>query len=127
MRKLCFYLNQFLISKKANVNNSEKSNGMTPLDVAACFGHNEIAECLLKHRADANSMKNQNQTPLHFASSNGDIHMVECLLKHGADLNIKNKSGFTPLDVAKPKKVVDLLKKFKESNIKPPTKCQRLD
>lgn len=81
---------QTLLKAGADVN-SELLNGRTPLHVAAEFGHQEVAECLLNHPNCKRNIKDRfGNTPLLMAAQNGRKHIAEMLApwNHVQDLSI---------------------------------------
>ena len=76
------------------------ANGMTPLHVAALWGHVGIAEMLLRHRAEVNACNKAGMTPLHGAAMAGHEDVVAFLAQHGADTNARDTLGNTPLHFA---------------------------
>ena len=84
----------------------------TPLHSAAFYGHLQMVQVLLEHKADVNARADPGETPLHFLPRNADgiprtpsqtsqLHNVaRCLLYHGADVNARNDSLSTPLHIA---------------------------
>ncbi len=75
------------------------ADGYHPLGLAIFFGHEEIAELLLRHGADVNaaSKNTQRVTPLHAAVARRNAAIVKELLKRSADPNATQAGGFTPL------------------------------
>jgi len=60
----------------------------------------EIANLLIKNRANVNIVDNEGRTPLHIIALGNNLTIAEILLKAGAKINIKNNYGRTPLDYA---------------------------
>jgi len=86
-----------LLSKGASVE-SRKDGQLTPLHVAAAYGHIKIVSLLIKKNANVNAVADQGVTPLHAASLNGHLKVVEMLLNNGANVNVRDqRNGFTPL------------------------------
>ena len=56
---------------------------MTPLSVAAAFGHKEIVELLIANGADLEAKDQWGVTPLTNATNNGHTEIVDLLRKHG--------------------------------------------
>lgn len=78
-----------------------RSNGSTPLHVAAYKGLQTLVKVLLKKGADINDKNSLNgNTPLLFAMKNGKKETSRLLLQHGADVQIQNFSGTSPLSEA---------------------------
>jgi ankyrin repeat protein len=73
--------------------------GLTPLGLAAAYGHRNIAEFLLNRGAnvDGASADGFEQTPLNKAAQYGSADVAALLLDHGADINARDIAGATPL------------------------------
>ena len=71
---------------KAKVD-AEDENGVTPLHLAACKGHAEVARMLLEKKADVNAEDKYRRTPLHRAAKNGHVEVVGTLLDGGAKVD----------------------------------------
>lgn len=78
-------------------------DGQSPLHFAAIYGHEAIAEYLLKHKADASAQDSSGATPLHEAVRYGNLSIAELLLKNGANVNAKDNLGKTPIMLIVPK------------------------
>ncbi len=78
---------------------SNDENGLTPLYLAATFGHKDVAELLLAKGANANAKKEGGVTPLMIATEKGYKDVVELLLANGADVNADTR-GNTALIMA---------------------------
>ncbi len=88
---------RFLLESGAEVDPRD-NGGMTPLHMAALYGHKAIAELLLEHHATVNAQtKEWNKTPLHLATEKRYKTVVDALVNHGADVNLQNSLGETPL------------------------------
>jgi len=93
---------EFLLSKGANPNVLDGA-GNAPLHGQSVFSGNlEIANLLLKHKADPNAQGGKDgNTPLHLATAwGGHDALIPVLLEAGADPNRPNTQGETPLHVA---------------------------
>jgi Ankyrin repeats (3 copies) len=75
-------------------------SGLTPLGLAAAYGHRNIAEFLLDHGARIGAKGGLGETPLHLASEHGYTDVAALLLKHGADTDARDIVGATPLQWA---------------------------
>ena len=95
----------------ANVNAVDKFGnlGWRALHWAACEGHADVIEVLLKHGANVNAKDNGGWTALHWAAKLGHADVVEVLLKHGADVNARDDRGWTALHVAGNADVAEIL------------------
>jgi ankyrin repeat protein len=76
---------------------AKDSDNLTPLHVAAFYGHKDVAEFLLAHRAEVNAKTSEELTPLHLAAQTGNQQVMEVLLAHHADINAVDSKGWTPL------------------------------
>ena len=101
--------------------NAKDEEGLTPLHLAASWGHKEIAELLIDNGADVNAKDDGGWVPLSRAAMRAGIsgyrghkEIVELLIAKGADVNMKDEDGKTPLDYAigrNQPESVDLLRK----------------
>ena len=76
------------------------TGSLTPLHVAAVYGHMEIIDCLLDHGAIINhpTVGGHGVTPLDFAVTMGNPRAVDLLLLRGADPTIvTSTTAMTPL------------------------------
>ena len=82
----------------ADVDCVDDVNGETPLYKAACRGHKDVVQMLLKGGADPNRATNYGyMVPLHTATTWGHHGVVQVLLDGGADINKASSTGDTPL------------------------------
>ena len=99
-------LTRALIEGGAAVNDTIKvdvddsRSGQTPLHVAAEADAADVAEVLIKERADINAQDNNGQTPLHVAAQLDHSSVVALLLAEEAFVNVQDNNGQTPLHVA---------------------------
>lgn len=82
-----------------NLDANSPSRGGTPLQLAAFYGHTEVARFLVKNGANLEVRDRNGSTPLLVASFFGHPDIVKLLLDSGADVNAQNNNGRTPLDV----------------------------
>ena len=77
-------------------------DGFTALHLAAFFGHDEVAEELLRRGADTGAVaRNRIRVqPLHSAAAGGHTAVARVLLEHGADPNARQEGGFAPIHAA---------------------------
>jgi ankyrin repeat protein len=77
------------------------SGEVTPLRLAASYGHCELIECLLDHGARHDiSASHRLNFPLHLSAWHGHSDAVATLIRRGANINAGDRQGFTPLLVS---------------------------
>jgi len=87
-------------------------SGLTPLGLAAAYGHRNVAEFLLDRGASVDATDGLKHTPLQIAAEYGNADVAALLLDHGADVDARDIAGATPLEwgaLRGNKKVVSLL------------------
>jgi ankyrin repeat protein len=89
---------QLLLS--AGANKEAKSQGATPLNVAAQIGHVAVVNVLLAAGGEMEAKPNNGATPLYIAAQIGHIVIVKTLLAAGAEKEAKANDGTTPLFIA---------------------------
>jgi ankyrin repeat protein len=111
---------EYLINMGADVN---KKNyiGVTALHMAANGGHNDVIDMLLDNGAHINMPDMDGITPLMRAVENGRRFTVELLVHRGALIQFINAQGKTALDIAKAKRLKNIII-FLEDSIKNPKK-----
>jgi ankyrin repeat protein len=88
---------------------SSKTNGWTPLHLAAMYGRKDVVEFLLKSKADINGKDKNGETALHFAAMLGHHNLAELLLANKAEVDARDNDGETPLFYAARKEIAELL------------------
>jgi ankyrin repeat protein len=90
-----------LIKANPDMVNSHASYAeQTPLQIAAEFGHKDVAELPLANKADVEAKSYGGWSPLLNAVFGGHKDMVELLVTNKADVNYREEAGRTPLHVA---------------------------
>jgi ankyrin repeat protein len=92
-----------------NINMALSYFASNPLDYAIQFNSN-IALDLIELGADVNAKCRDNTTPLHAAAHWNEPTIVQKLLEAGALTTEKDCNGCTPLDLAKCRKLVEVIK-----------------
>ncbi|KZS03583.1 putative Ankyrin repeat domain-containing protein 61 [Daphnia magna] len=84
------------------INVKDSLRGITPLHLAAWYGHGNIAQLLIKKEARVNVEDKNRQTPLEYAASSNSVNVAKQLLKAGAVAKSRNhqKSYRSPLHIA---------------------------
>jgi ankyrin repeat protein len=71
---------------------------VTPIRIAAAYGHSALAELLIRHGAPLNTPAGGSRNyPLHLAAICGYCDVIEVLIAHGAEIDAQEQSGATPL------------------------------
>jgi ankyrin repeat protein len=96
-----------LLNSEPILANTENSEGLTPLGVAAHFGHKDAVQVLLEHRADVNTVSHSkidyipSNTALHAAiAGERNLDVIKMLLQNDASTTIFDSNGHTCLHVA---------------------------
>ena len=85
---------KFLVSKGADVNAKDESDGFTALMWAADVENMEFVQFLVSKGADVNAKSDQEYTPLMLAAvRNEKMEIVKFLIANGADVCAKDKTG----------------------------------
>ena len=92
--------------------NSYSRDGMTPLHLAAFFGHARIVELLIAHDADvgARSRNATGHTPLQAALAGNFKLVAGLLIGAGADVDAADATGWRPLHLAAANNNVEAIK-----------------
>ena len=92
---------QWLLMDGADVNAVDSVSGWTPLlRTASVGGNKDVAELLIKFKANVNQLDKDNKSALMIAVINGNQPLVQVLVEYGADINIKNEYGKTAYEMA---------------------------
>ncbi|KAL9643742.1 hypothetical protein ABK040_016044 [Willaertia magna] len=86
------------LGKKLNLNQLDKLNGNTILNLAASLDETELVQKLIYEDANTNLENNEGIVPLHYAIQFLNIKMLEVLLKKGNANILFKKNRNTPLD-----------------------------
>ena len=92
-----------IASESPELIDSHSHDGWTPLQLAAHFGHTEVAGALIGVGANVAvraSNGNENQALEAGIAGGAPIEMVDLLIESGADVNDRQAGGFTPLHAA---------------------------
>jgi hypothetical protein len=89
-----------IIERSQDVQAQDFTNIVTPLHLAAKWGHIEIARFLLECSVDVDARDMNRLTPLHLASREGQLEVARFLIDHGADVNAQDMYSSTPFHLA---------------------------
>lgn len=82
-----------ILEANPEIVNTKDEDGYTALH-KACYNNNyELAEILLKYKADPNSRTNDKWTPMHSGCKWNSAKCVALLLQHGGDVNALTMGG----------------------------------
>lgn len=82
-----------VIEMLEKVNTEIDLDGGTPLNHAANYDRNEIAEYLINRNANVNARHDGEYTPLMSACEGGNIELIKLLLDANADINVEDNHG----------------------------------
>ncbi len=95
---------KLLLDRGANPNIASNNQfKVAPIHSACAISNFEIAQLLIRHRAEVNAKQMQGVTPLHSAAHNGQTKLSKLLIDNGAEINAKMDNGHTPLFMANEK------------------------
>ncbi|CAG2230345.1 unnamed protein product [Mytilus edulis] len=106
----------------ATYENLFKTHTLTPVYIAAMFGHIDIVKLLLEKNCNLNSGdlgSNEylcDEPILYVAASNGHAEIVKLLLEYGCNPNVRNKFNTTPLHEASCQGHFETVKVLLENN-----------
>jgi ankyrin repeat protein len=84
------------LASGASVN--ARGDDLTPLMLAAIYGHVNVAAILLEHGANLDARDSVlRQSPITLAAQNGNVDVAKLLLRRGADVNSRDAMDATPL------------------------------
>jgi ankyrin repeat protein len=86
-----------LIAAQPDLIAQPDARGLTPLHVAAAYGHLEVCAALIDAGAEVNVADEDGETPLHSAIRRNQRAVARFLLEHGAATEARNARGRTPL------------------------------
>lgn len=82
-----------ILKKRPDLVNAVDRDGYSPLH-KACYNNNyELAQLLLRYKANINSLTEFKWTPLHSACKWNNARMAALVLQHGADVNAFSEGG----------------------------------
>jgi ankyrin repeat protein len=88
-----------ILRKDARLVHATDKDGYTPLH-KACYNNNyELAQLLLKYKADPNKKTEYHWTTLHSACKWNNARLAALMLQHGADINARSEGDQTPLHI----------------------------
>lgn len=88
-----------ILAKDPNQVHAADRDGYTPLH-KACYNNNyDLAQLLLKYKADPNRRTEFQWTALHSACKWNNSKLAALVLQHGADINATSEGDQTPLHI----------------------------
>lgn len=88
-----------ILEKAPNLVHAVDRDGYTPLH-KACYNNNyDLAQTLLKYRANPSTRTELLWTPLHSACKWNNWKLAALLLQHGSEINAKSEGDATPLHI----------------------------
>uniref|UniRef100_A0A1I8FUG1 ANK_REP_REGION domain-containing protein n=2 Tax=Macrostomum lignano TaxID=282301 RepID=A0A1I8FUG1_9PLAT len=88
-----------LVSAMADVD-AQKTDGCSPMYIAAQNGHRQVVAALLKAQTTLDLQQERGRTAIYAAAQEGHAEVVEVLSRAAADVNIQQVDGATPLLIA---------------------------
>lgn len=95
-----YHIIELLVEEKANLNQVNISDGLTPLYLAAFAGDVPLITHLVNLKADPNFASKDERAPLFSAISNNKLDAVKELCRLKADVNAMIDEGMTPFHCA---------------------------
>ena len=89
-----------MITNNSNDPNPSDVHGITPLLLAAEYGHVNIVQLLMKLTENPNAPRNTGFTPIHSAAIYGHLEVVRLLMTATTNPNTPDKEGWTPIHCA---------------------------
>ncbi|TRY99299.1 hypothetical protein DNTS_003990 [Danionella cerebrum] len=78
-----------------------RRDGQCPLHLAASWGLEDVAQCLLEFGANVNAQDSEGRAPIHVAISNQQSVIIQLLISHPEiRLNLRDRQGMTPFACA---------------------------
>lgn len=88
-----------ILNKDSSLVHAIDRDGYTPLHKAAYNNNYELAQLLLKYKADPNKKTEYQWTSLHSACKWNNSRLAALLLQHDADINAISEGEQTPLHI----------------------------
>ena len=90
---------RILLEKGANACTAD-ADSMTPLHIAAMYGHLSATEALVDKGAVLDALNSDGSTPLHLAVSNGRREVVTLLVSRGCNVNCLDRDNTSAANLA---------------------------
>ena len=96
-----FEVSKLIVESVDEKNPATIKNRITPLHLAARFGHPDIFRLIFEKVEEKNPPDSQGNTPLHRAAGSNRVQICHLILAHVDDKHPVNQLGQTPLDWAR--------------------------
>jgi ankyrin repeat protein len=90
-----------LLARGAQVNVHREPDGLTPLHLAAAYGHVQTMQHLLAAGADPQARDKFGRTPLLTAVREGEPEALRLILSRGGRVSDRDQDGKTAIDFAR--------------------------
>ncbi len=87
---------QLLVDASADVNKGRQKDTVTPIWLAAQFGHSETVQALIGLNAELNKCASNGASPLYIAAQGGNCDCIKILAEKNADVNLVDMKGLSP-------------------------------
>lgn len=105
-----------LMKNNADLNSSDKDDGITLLMLAVDRDQADIVKILIKNKVDLNKVNSKSESALTVAVIADNIILAQLLLENGADVNIKNKNRESLVKLASSVEMRKLLMRYFNMN-----------
>ena len=89
-----------IINKNSNEPNPADVHGITPILLAAEYGHLNIVQLLMSLTENPNAPRNDGSSPIHCAATTGHLEVVRLLMNSTTNPNTRDIYGCTPIHFA---------------------------
>ena len=87
---------QLLVNASANVNIGRQKDAVTPVWLAAQFGHSDTVKALYDLKANLNQCATDGASPVYIAAQGGNCECIKILAENNANVDLADKKGLSP-------------------------------